>query len=102
MKSGVLVKIHESADKSILAVADKELVGKTFEEVDMCLNVSERFYKGEELSEEEVIKLMKNATNMNIIGKKAIAIGIKAGIITEDNVIKVKGIPHAIIFNYGN
>lgn len=101
MKSGILIKIHQSAGKSILAVADKELIGKKFEEGETCLDVTERFYKGEEKTEEEIIKAMKESTNINIVGKKAVALAIKAGIITEDSVIKIKGVPHAISIKYG-
>lgn len=101
MKSGVLIKIHESAGKKIIAVADKELIGKKFEEGERCLDVTERFYKGEEKTEEEIIKAMQESPNINIIGKKAVALAIKAGIITEDSVIKIKEIPHAIVIKYG-
>ena len=102
MKSGILVKIHESSGASILAVADKELVGKKFEEGELCLDVTERFYGGEEKTEEEIISLMKESQNINLVGEKAVALGIKAEIITQDSVIKIKGIPHAISIKYGN
>lgn len=101
MKTGILIKIHKSAGKEILAVADKEIIGKKFEEGELCLDVSERFYKGEEKTEEEIIKAMKNSQNTNIVGKKSIALGIKAGIITEDAIITIEGTPHAISIKYG-
>ena len=96
MKSGVLIKIHESAGKHIVAAADKELIGKKFKEGEICLDVSERFYNGEEKTEDEIIKIFKDSTNINIVGEKSVALGIKAGIITEESVIKIQGIPHAI------
>ncbi|MBL7100455.1 MAG: DUF424 family protein [Nanoarchaeota archaeon] len=95
------MKVHESVGKKILAVADKELIGKKFEEGELCLDVTERFYKGEEKTEEETIKAMKDSQNTNLVGEKSIALGIKAGIITADMVIKIKGIPHAISIKYG-
>jgi len=101
MKTGILIKMHESSGKQLLAVADKELIGKKFEEGETCLDVTERFYKGEEKTEEEIIKAMKETANINIVGKKSIALGIKAEIITEDSVIEIKGIPHAISIKYG-
>lgn len=100
MKSGVLIKIHESAGKKITAVADKELICKKFEEGERCLEVTERFYKGEEKTEQEVLNILKESANTNLVGKKAIKLGIKAGIITEDSIITIKGIPHAISVNY--
>lgn len=70
MKSGILIKLHESMGKKILAVADKELIGKKLEDEKICLEVTERFYKGEEKTEEEIIKAMQESPNINIIGKK--------------------------------
>jgi len=101
MKSGVLIKTHESAGKKITAVADKELIGKKFEEGERCLDVTGRFYKGKEKTEEEALKILKESTNTNMVGKKAVALGIKSGIITEDSIILIKGIPHAISIKYG-
>lgn len=101
MKSGVLIKIHKSMGKRIVAVADKELIGKRFEEGERCLDIKEIFYKGKEETEEEILKILKQSTNTNLVGKKAVALGIKAGIITQDSVIIIKGIPHAISLKYG-
>lgn len=101
MKSGVLIKVHESMGKKIVAVADKELIGKRFEEGERCLDITERFYKGKEETEEEILKILKQSTNTNFVGKKAVALGVKAGIITKDSIITIKGIPHAISLKYG-
>ena len=101
MKSGVLIKIHESRGKRIVAVADKELIGKRFEEGERYLDITERFYKGKEETEEEILKILKQSTNTNLVGKKSVALGIKAGIITQESIIMIKGIPHAIGLKYG-
>ncbi len=101
MKSGVLIKKHKSVDKEIVALADKELIGKTFEEGDLCLKVTERFYDGDEKTEEEIIKEIKKATNLNIVGEKAIKIAVKAKVITKDSIVKIQRVPHAISIKYG-
>lgn len=102
MKSGVLIKIHETTDNKIVAAADKELIGKKFKEGKVCLDVSERFYKGEEKTDDEILKIFKGSSNTNLVGEKAVALGLKAGIITEDSVMKVEGVPHAISIQYGS
>ncbi len=89
------VKIHKTESREIIAVCDKELVGKKFINGEMQLDISERFYKGEEKSEEEIIKILKNCSCANLVGEKSVRLGIKIGIISKDNVIKIKGIPHA-------
>lgn len=89
------LKIHKAEGRSIVAVADKELIGKTFEENNLHLEVTERFYKGEEKTEEEIVKILKDATNVNLIGKKTIDAALKAGIISKENIITIQKIPHA-------
>lgn len=90
------VKIHESGSK-VLAVCDKELIGKKFEENDLCLDVSERFYKGEEVSDEKALNLIKEYDNVNIVGKKSVNLALKNNLINKENIIKIKGVPHAQI-----
>ncbi|MFH1637941.1 MAG: DUF424 family protein [Candidatus Woesearchaeota archaeon] len=90
----ILVKFHEK----VVAVCDSELVGKTFEEDGKCLEVNEQFYKGEEKSDDEVKDILKDADNVNIVGEKSVKLAIEIGVVSEDGVIRVKGIPHALVF----
>ncbi len=89
------LKIHRTGDQEVVTLCDKELIGKTFGEKNLQLNISERFYKGKELPEDEIIKILKCASNINIIGKKSIKLALKIGIISKQNIIKIKGVPHA-------
>lgn len=90
------IKIHDAGNgRTVVALCDKELIGKILSEGNIELNVSEKFYKGEELPEDEVAEILKNANNVNILGKKSIAFAIKLGIISQENVITIQGVPHA-------
>ncbi|MEM1535659.1 MAG: DUF424 family protein [Candidatus Pacearchaeota archaeon] len=95
----VLIKVHEVYRK-IVAVCDKELLGKRFEEGKLQLEINERFYGGEELSEEKAIKLLRKAFQddacFNFVGKNSVELGIKAGIIDSKCIIKIQGVPHAL------
>ncbi|MBI2110182.1 DUF424 family protein [Candidatus Woesearchaeota archaeon] len=92
------VKIHRKQGSTVVAIADKELIGKRFEEGKFQLEVSEYFYKGEEKSEDEIIVLLQEANNINLVGKKAVALAVKHGMIQEENILRIKKIPHACIF----
>ncbi|MBW2977974.1 DUF424 family protein [Candidatus Woesearchaeota archaeon] len=90
------VKQHKTADgRMILAVCDSELIGKKFVEGDLQLDLSSDFYKGEDMEEERILELFKVVHIVNLVGEKCVKLGIKAGIVDEDRVIKIKGIPHA-------
>ena len=82
----MLVKIHESYRK-IVAVCDKELLGKRFVEGKTQIYVKEDFYKGEEKNEEETIRILKKAqaddATFNLVCEQSTQTGIKAGVIDE-------------------
>lgn len=91
----LLVKVHKKNNRAIIAVCDKNLIGKLVEEKNRQLDLRGEFYKGEELSVEEIGDLMRNADGVNLVGPESIKLGLQEGVITEDNVIMVDGIPHA-------
>ncbi len=96
------VKIHKSGsysgNREVVAVCDENLLGKILHGDHIDFKVSESFYKGERKAKEEVIALLKKTTNINLVGKEAVAAGIKAGIISQNNVIMIEGVPHAQAF----
>lgn len=87
--------------RDVVAVCDKELLGKTFEEGNFQLDVKESFYKGKIVSEKEAVEIIRDMaledSTFNIVGEKAINTAIKAGIIDSDSVGKIHGIPFALI-----
>lgn len=93
------LKIHYTGERFgnrfVIAVCDEELIGKSLADKKYNIKISESFYKGDIMNEEEVVNILKDTTNANLIGKKAIEAGLKAGIISKDNIINIAGIPHA-------
>ena len=92
------IKIHKVPTGNIIAVADEDLLGKTLEDERYCVKVSEHFYKGEKKEAEAILSLLKGATNVNLIGEEAVAIGIKAGLIEQEHIIRIAGVPHAQVY----
>ena len=93
------IKIHKSEKSEVLAVCDEDIIGKTFEEKDLQLKISETFYKGEKKSEKEVLDLIENFDNINMVGKKSIKLALDNNIITQDSIIYIEGVPHAQIYS---
>jgi len=96
----MLIKIIKDY-RTIVAICDSELLGKKFEEGKFQLDLTGSFFKGEEKSEEEIIKIMqdmkKEDATFNIVGEKSIQAGIKVGIISTKSVKKIKEIPFALV-----
>ena len=95
----MLIKIHKSY-RLVVAICDKELLGKTYEQGNRILEVRESFYNGEQKEEKEMIELMKDLekedATFNIAGKKSVNAALKAGIISKEGIMKVQGIPFAL------
>jgi len=90
----ILVKIHESGNSYIICLCDSNLIGKKFAEGNLCLNVSERFYKGREITERD-ITLIKKGVNLNVVGEESIKLTSMYRKINK--IIKIENIPHAIV-----
>lgn len=96
----MLVKIVK-AYRDIVTVCDSNLIGKKFEEGNLQLDLKEDFFKGDELSEEKAIKVMKDMVNedatFNIVGPESVKAALNAEIISEEGVKKIQGVPFALI-----
>ena len=97
----MLVNIIKSY-RNVVAICDSELLGKCFEEDIFQLDVKESFYKGEKRTEQEVLQIIismksEDAT-FNIVGERSVQTAIKAGLISEDSVRTIQGIPFALVF----
>ncbi len=108
----MLLKIHKTY-RDIIAICDSELIGKTFvsqasddlgkpsEGGKFQLEVKESFYKGEEISEEKVLQIIQDMSRedatFNIVGEKSINTALKAGIISQQGIKKIQGVPFALV-----
>jgi len=96
----MLVKIHDSC-RIVVAICDKELVGKKFEEGKKQIDLTTTFFKGEEKTEQEVCEIIEDMrredATFNIVGKKACGIAIEAGLIDESCILHISGVPIGLV-----
>ena len=87
--------------RDVVAICDSELLGKKFEEGQFQLDVKEGFYKGEEMDEKQVsniiIRMSEEDATFNIVGKKSVALAIEAGLVSEQGIKTIQGIPFAMV-----
>lgn len=79
----------------LVAVCDSELIGRTFREGELHLSVNEDFFKGQPADEHEVKKALEEATIANLVGERSVTCGIDSGVVDENCVIIIEGVPHA-------
>ena len=87
--------------RDVVAICDRELLGKRFEEGKFQLDIKESFFRGKESSEEEVLEMIKKMhvedSTFNIVGEKAIQVALNAGIISKEGIGKIENIPFALV-----
>jgi len=94
----LVVKRHISHEgRTIVAVCDKGLLGKRFEEGNKQLDLTSTFYQGEEMNEEELLKLLKHTYLLNLVGEEAFVFAVKDKLLKSIHVIRVANIPYAEI-----
>lgn len=89
------VKVSDSGRGIIVAVCDSELLGKYFEEGDAQLDLKNNFYNGEERDEQETADLMRNAYIIHLVGEKSCGLAIREGLLEENEIKRISGIPYA-------
>jgi len=94
-KNKIYMKIYNVGSDVLLAACDAWLVGKTLHFGDVEFVVSKEFY-ADVLGDEEMLKKhLELATVGNLVGKIAVKCAIEMGLVNEENVIMLDGIPHA-------
>jgi Uncharacterized conserved protein len=91
----ISARIHVHEKERILAACDEEILGMTFRGNGAKITVSERFYGGERITEEIFIERTRSVTIMNLVGNEVVEIAVRAGLISEDNVMIIGDVKHA-------
>ena len=94
----IYVKKHKSETSEVTAICDEDLIGKKFKGNKIKINITERFYKGDLLEDNDVIKTIETSNNINIIGKNSINLALKIKLIEKNEVRKIQDTPFAFIF----
>lgn len=90
----ILIKIHSSEHTEILTLCDSDLIGEKL----FNITISKAFYEGEKY-EEKYLKVLKEAQNINALGKESIELLLKHKIITEEDIKYYDKIPHVQLFS---
>ena len=89
-----IVAQHNSEGRLILAVCDSDVHGKRLEEKGVVLDLSSKFYSGQEKDAASVEKLMLKAYTIHAVGKSSVVIAIRLGLATKEDTKTVEGVPH--------
>jgi len=91
----LLVTERQTQKGLLVSVCDDDALGKTYEEGEVSLTVTEEFYGGDALAEPEALDSLARASVANIVGVRAVELAIEAGYVDEANVLEIDGTRHA-------
>ncbi|HHQ45218.1 MAG TPA: DUF424 family protein [Candidatus Altiarchaeales archaeon] len=91
------MKIHESPDGAILAACDKDVLGAKLEHENLSVEITERFFKGEVVGIDAIIKGIGEVSSTNFFGNNLIRELVVKGVLSVENTIDVAGVKHAQI-----
>ena len=92
----MIAKEHKHPNgRIVLAVCDKEILGKKIEEGQKQLDLTSDFYKGKELDDTLIRDMIRNADSINLVGQNSVKMGIEEGVIEENEILQINGIPYA-------
>ncbi|ASJ03343.1 hypothetical protein A3L09_08770 [Thermococcus profundus] len=91
----IYVKVYRVQGEVVVAACDEELLGKTFREGELKLEVKERFYKGDLVEEDALEGLLSEATIANLTGERCVSKAVELGYVDEKRILRVEGVPHA-------
>jgi len=57
--------------------------------------LSVEFYQGKEMEPLETADLMRNADHVHLVGKESVKLAKEEGLVDEEQVLYVEGVPHA-------
>lgn len=89
------MKVYTRQNGLLVAVCDKELIGKVLHDGDTEVKISPQFYKDELVGESEILVALHGAFAGNFFGERAVAVGVKSGLINKNSVKVIDGVPHA-------
>ena len=91
------VNLKKVGRNVLLAICDRELLGRTLREGEIVFHVKDKFYNGGKVSVEEAVDMIENSTIVNLVGKNCVEKAITEGYVHPEAVLRIEGVPHAQI-----
>lgn len=95
----MIIRERETPEGLLVSLCDDGLIGQTFSNGEVSLEVTESFYGGDHCTTAEAVDALQRAAVANIVGEESVSVAIEAGVVDEDRVLDVGSVPHAQVLN---
>lgn len=91
----MILKVYRMDREVLIAVCDRDLLGKTFDDGKLQLEIDPGFYGQDEVSVAEIEAALDGATIANFAGARAVSCAVSLGYVDRENVLLIAGVPCA-------
>ncbi|MGO9644809.1 MAG: DUF424 domain-containing protein [Candidatus Bathyarchaeia archaeon] len=95
--SEVFLKVFKDAKYTMVAVCDTGLIGETYRDGKLKLEIKSDFYKGIATTVQEALHAISNADIANLTGNRIVDAAVSAGLVSPLAILRIAGIQHAQI-----
>ncbi len=93
----VYLRVFKDAKYTLVAACDSELLGKTFRDGKLKLEVKVEFYRGASANVSEALQAIDAADIANLVGEGIVEAAVQKGFVDPSAIIHIGGVPHVQI-----
>ena len=93
----VFLRVFKSAEHTLVAACDTDILGATFREGKLKLEVKTDFYKGVLASIPDALSAINSADIANLAGNEIVEAAVREGFVDPSAVVRIAGISHVQI-----
>jgi hypothetical protein len=87
-------------ETQIINICDLNILGKEISHGDFTINISQEYYYGEEIADEDAINLLKSSSIINLVGKDIVDLALSLNLAKKNSVKTIENIPFLMIFRF--
>jgi uncharacterized protein len=95
--SEVFLRVFKDAKHTLVAVCDTGILGETFREGKLKLEVKTDFYKGMPASMHDALRALDSADIANLAGNQIVKAAVQKGLVDPSAIIRIGGVSHVQI-----
>ena len=93
----VFLRVFRDAKFTMVAACDPDLLGSTFREGKLKLEVKQEFYQGARASVADALAAIDRADVANLVGQTIIEAAIQKQLVDPTAIVHISGVPHVQI-----
>jgi hypothetical protein len=95
--SQVYLRVIKDAKYTLVAACDSDVLGETFREGKLKLEVRADFYRGVPTSIPEALRAIDAADIANLVGETIVDAAVEKGLVDPSAIVHIGGVPHVQI-----